>query len=71
MQLSSPDAIGISLGHLSPPFQVHYGELVPEGKVEIFQGVIGQDGELIHVGDYVKLSSPHYGVSMSYMLQPM
>ncbi len=32
--------------------------------IEVFKGVIGLDRKLIHCGDYVRLSSEHYNVSL-------
>lgn len=45
-----------------PPFTVHLDYLNPTDIIKEFYGVIGQDGELIHAGDYVELRSAHHEV---------
>lgn len=39
-----------------------------EDEVEVFRCVIGQNGELTHSGDYVKLSSGHYEIKYGLLL---
>lgn len=58
MQLNLPDAKGIILEDLpvqQPPFTVHWDHLSLDDTIQEFRGVIGQDGELVHVGDFVML----------------
>jgi len=65
--LDLPDAKGVPMGHLSSqqqPFLLHYHDLDSEDEVEVFRCVIGQNGKLIHSGDFVKLSSNHHEVYM-------
>ena len=38
--------------------------------MEVFRSVIGQNQQMIHNGDYVKLTSEHYevGIAISYVV---
>ena len=66
-QLNLPDAIGVAVGDLSRhqrSFDMHYDGIGIDDEVQIFKCVIGQNGKLIHIGDYVKLSCDHYEVRM-------
>lgn len=63
VQFELPDAQGVALGDLplvQPPFILHLDHLCLSDEIKKFQGVIGQDRELIHTGDFVLLSSVHY-----------
>ncbi len=42
-----------------PPFTTHWDCLSLDDSVQEFHAVIGQDRELTHVGDFVKLCSIH------------
>lgn len=45
-----------------PLFTTHLRNLHPQELVKEFTAVVGQDRQLIHVGDCVELSSHHYEV---------
>ena len=53
----------MSVKELSEEFNV-YSDIEDDVSVEVFKGVIGLDRKLIHCGDYVRLSSEHYNVSL-------
>ncbi len=53
----------MSVKELSEEFNV-YSDIEDDVSVEVFKGVIGLDRKLIHYGDYVRLSSEHYNVSL-------
>lgn len=59
--LNLPDASGVPLAGLgvqSIPFTLKLEQLIDfQDLVKEFGGVIGQDGDLLKVGDYVELSS--------------
>jgi hypothetical protein len=64
VNLDLPDAdsgvvtiAGLALQH--PSFVTHWDNLKLDDKVNVFRGVIGQDRELVHVGDFVKLTAHH------------
>ena len=62
------DAPGVSLGDLATlrrPFDVHYGCLDGDSRVRVFDCIIGQDRDLIHSRDSVKLASAYYQVPYS------
>ena len=55
----------VTLGDLqnqTQPFALHLNDIHPSDMVQDFNGVIGQDGELINAGDYVQLSSDYQKV---------
>ena len=56
------DATG-TIDDLPSPFHAHLDGVDIEDKVDVFNCVIGQDGQLIRTEDYVKLSSEHYEVA--------
>ena len=64
--LNLPDAEGVTLSELpadSIPFTIQLEQLIHfDDIVKEFGGVIGQNGALINIGDYVELSSAHYQV---------
>ena len=58
--LNLPDAPGLTLGALRTagiPFDICCGCLNPVNGVQVFDGVIGQHGEMICSGDFIKISS--------------
>ncbi len=64
MNVDLPDAqsgvvtiAGLALQHSS--FVARWDHLKLDDEVHVFRGVIGQDRELVHVGDFVKLTSHH------------
>lgn len=62
-----PDAQGVSLRHLEsqqPPFTLHFDHIQSDDVIREFLGFVGQDGELVHTGDYVELSLAHHEVRM-------
>ena len=66
-----PDAQGFFLGDLQfqqPPFTLHFDHIQPDDAIGEFHGVIGQDGEIVHTGDYVELSSAHHEVCLKDFL---
>ena len=66
VKLDLPEAEGVPLEELQlqqPPFELHFHHLDFQDTVKEFRGVIGQDGALIHIGDFVKLSFPYNEVS--------
>ena len=68
LRLDLPDAPGASIGNLSSqqqPFCLHHNGIGMEENVEIYRSVVGQNGKLIQIGDYVKLSSDHHNVRIS------
>ena len=46
------------------PFVAHWNHLRLEDEVHSFRGVVGQDRELIRVGDFVKLTAKYVCTSM-------
>ena len=52
-----PNGQDVPLDNLQPPFSLHIGHMDLSDLVTHFDGVIGKDGELIHTGDFVRLSS--------------
>ena len=55
------------MGELSsqqPPMSVHLDRSSWSDTVKQFCGVIGQNGELVHDGEFVELDSSHYGVGV-------
>lgn len=65
INLGLPNAEGVSLKDLQlqqPPFAVNISHLHFQDSVKECKGVIGHDGELIRIGNFVKMSSPHNGV---------
>ncbi len=70
IKLDLPDAPDVTLSTLdraARPFCVHYDGWNLEDSVEVFNGVIGQNGELICDGDFVKLASSFSPVSFVYI----
>ncbi|SMN01279.1 hypothetical protein SPONL_1900 [uncultured Candidatus Thioglobus sp.] len=62
VKLDLPDAQGgvVTVGNLSlqqPPFVIHWSQLKHDDLVHAFHGVIGQNRELVHTGDFVKLTA--------------
>lgn len=57
LQLQIPGFEGI-LGALMPPFKVQLDPISPQCLVQEFHGVIAQDGKLVNIGNFMKLSSP-------------
>lgn len=45
---------------LQRSFIVQWANLSLDGMVQEFRAVIGENGELVHCGDFVKLSSAQY-----------
>ena len=65
VQLNLPDAGGETVCMANfhcqqSPFTIHWDQFNLDDLVQEFHAVIGQDRELIHIGDFVKLSSTHY-----------
>ena len=58
------------MSDLQQPFDVHHDGVDMEDQVEVFRSVIGQNQQMIHNGDYVKLASEHYevGIAISYVV---
>jgi len=57
--LNLSDAPNLTLEELSRagnPFDVNYGYLDPVSEVQVFNGAIGKDGEIICCGDFVKIT---------------
>jgi len=50
IKLELPGFEGRALGAFMPPFEVWLDPLSPQCE---FHGVIAQDGELVHIGDYI------------------
>ncbi len=63
LQLSLPDVGVLSMRELHQSFDVHHEGLDMEMKVELFQGVAGQNTQIIHSGNYVKLLSNNHEVA--------
>ena len=61
LKLNLPELRGISLEGLPSvhPFALHMNNLHLTDQVCEYSGVIGQDRELVHSGDFVQLSSCH------------
>lgn len=62
LQLKLPDAPGTAIGELAahqPPFTVYWDHIDLDDFILEFRGVVGQNGSLVHVGDFVMLSSVH------------
>lgn len=57
------------LSRKQPSFTVHLDHLNSTSMVKWFCGVIGQNGELVHDGDFVKLNS-HYKVGITKFNDP-
>ena len=59
-----PELYGASIATLQTQqlFMTHLNFLHPHELVQEFTAVIGQDRQLINVGDYVELRSPQYKV---------
>lgn len=56
-----------NLQHQQPSFTFHWDHLSLDDRVQEFRAVIGQDREMVHIGDFVELSSSHYEeVCVSY-----
>ena len=55
------------MGDLSrrPSLTVHLDHLNLTDIVKQFGGMIGQNGQLVHDGDFVELNSPHYEVGIN------
>ncbi len=65
IRLNLPEAEGVSLSDLhtrQPHFSVHLEHLLPDDTIEEYFGMIGQEGEFIHTGDYIKLCSSDHEV---------
>lgn len=62
--LNMPEQFGASVTTIQTQqsFTTHLNLLQPHDLVKEFTAMIGQDGQLIHVGDYVELCSPQYEV---------
>ena len=58
------------MSDLQQPFDVHHDGVDMEDQVEVFRSVIGQNQQMIHNGDYVKLTSEHYevGIAIFYVV---
>ena len=56
-----PELLGVSIATLQTQqlFTTHLNFLQPHELVQEFKAVIGQDRQLIHVGDYVELCSQY------------
>ncbi len=64
LQLSLPDVGVLSMRELHQSFDVHHEGVDMEMKVELFQGgVVGQNTQIIHSGNYVKLLSNNHEVN--------
>ena len=57
MLLELPGIEGTTLQDLPLPFEVRLDPLHSRSVIQEFQGVITQNGQLVHRGDYVKLTS--------------
>jgi hypothetical protein len=71
LHLNLPDAPGVLIGELSnqqQPFHLYHSGIGLRERVEVFKSVIGQDGELIKIGDYIKLSVEDHEVSLGSTL---
>ncbi len=63
VRLCALDGTTVSVKELSEEFNV-YSDIEDDVSVEVFKGIIGLDRKLIRCGDYVRLSSEHYNVSL-------
>lgn len=63
LELQLPGAVGRTLSTLQLPFEVHLDPVHMEDLIQEFHGVIAQDGELVHRGNFVQLSAPYQMVS--------
>ena len=61
----NPRATVGDLSSQQPSMTVHLDHLNLTDIVKQFCGVIGQNGELVHDGDFVELNSPHYEVGIN------
>lgn len=65
LNISEHFGASIATLQLQHSFMTHLNLLQPGVLVKEFAAVIGQDGQLIYVGDYVELYSPQYEVCQS------
>lgn len=49
-----------NLQHQQPSLSTHWDYLSFDDRVQEFHAVIGEDREMVHIGDFVELSSSHY-----------
>ena len=71
--LDLPDVQGgvVTVTNLSlqqPPFDIHWSNLKHDDLVHVFHGVIGQNRELVHTGDFVMLTSVHHEEVCTFIL---
>ena len=67
--IHTPKTSTVSIEQLSRSgdFEVYY-DVSAEVDVEVFRGVVGQNGKLLHCGDYVLLSYEHHEVIFLHMV---
>ena len=69
-----PDAPGICIGDLavsqSPSFNVYFDNIQTDDVVQEYRGVIGQDGELVRVDEFVELCSTFHEVCIIMWMMP-